>query len=98
MIYEFRIQPSSPSIIESLKEYLELNAISFELVVYNNNADEPYLESPGGPVISHNPEYNENAECSCGHPYYRHFDTYEEMAPVGCKYCECYTFTKAVND
>jgi hypothetical protein len=25
--------------------------------------------------------------CLCGHPYYRHFDTYEDMSPIGCKYC-----------
>lgn len=29
---------------------------------------------------------------SCGHPYHRHFDSYENMAPVGCKYCNCSTF------
>ena len=28
--------------------------------------------------------------CKCGHPYYRHFDTYAEMDPVGCKYCHCH--------
>lgn len=30
-----------------------------------------------------------DAICQCGHVYYRHFDTYEDMAPVGCKYCDC---------
>lgn len=30
--------------------------------------------------------------CECGHLYYRHFDTYEHMHPVGCKYCGCHTF------
>ena len=37
----------------------------------------------------YNPNYRDDRECECGHPYYRHFDTYEKMAPVGCKYCEC---------
>lgn len=32
--------------------------------------------------------------CDCGHPYYRHFDSYEDMAPIGCKYCPCFTFKK----
>jgi len=27
--------------------------------------------------------------CKCGHTYYRHFDTYEDMSPIGCKYCNC---------
>lgn len=25
--------------------------------------------------------------CICGHPYHRHFDSYDDMKPVGCKYC-----------
>lgn len=32
--------------------------------------------------------------CKCGHPYHRHFDSYEDMAPVGCKYCQCRIFHK----
>jgi len=30
--------------------------------------------------------------CACGHQYHRHFDSYENMDPVGCKYCGCETF------
>lgn len=37
-------------------------------------------------------EFGDDKSCKCGHPYYRHFDTYEHMYPCGCKYCECYTF------
>jgi hypothetical protein len=29
---------------------------------------------------------------TCEHPYERHFDTYEDMRPVGCKYCNCQEF------
>ena len=39
-----------------------------------------------------NRDYNQEAECKCGHAYYRHFDTWEEMYPCGCKYCECNNF------
>jgi hypothetical protein len=39
-----------------------------------------------------NPRYKQDAICKCGHAYYRHFDTYEDMYPVGCKYCECNNF------
>lgn len=35
---------------------------------------------------------NQDELCECGHPYYRHFDTYDDMLPVGCKYCECFIF------
>lgn len=43
-------------------------------------------------VRKYNPEYGDDRMCKCGHVYHRHFDTYEEMLPIGCKYCECYTF------
>ena len=33
--------------------------------------------------------------CTCGHPYYRHFDPYEGNAPVGCKYCPCHSYVSA---
>jgi hypothetical protein len=42
-----------------------------------------------------NPGHNQEALCSeCQHMYYRHFDSYEDMEPVGCKYCDCYTFVE----
>ena len=52
-------------------------------------------------VVKHyhyNPVYGDNRECKCGHPYYRHFDTYEGMSPVGCKYCECFHFEEATEE
>ena len=55
-------------------------------------SESPYLETA---VIEYhyNPKYGDYRICQCGHPYYRHFDTYDEdMYPVGCKYCECYKF------
>ncbi len=63
--------------------------------------DTPYLTKRE--VIIHklyNPKYGDDRICECGHPYYRHFDTYDQMAAVGCKYCQCRTFverTKPVN-
>lgn len=40
----------------------------------------------------------QNAKCAseeCGHAYYRHFDTYEDMRAIGCKYCQCWTFVES---
>jgi len=50
-----------------------------------------YIETMGFEVIEtvtlYDPNFGDDVECECGHAYYRHFDTYEEMEPVGCKYC-----------
>jgi hypothetical protein len=37
-------------------------------------------------------DYGDSKMCECGHPYYRHFDGYEDNLHVGCKYCSCYDF------
>jgi len=42
--------------------------------------------------FEYNPKYGDDRICKCGHPYYRHFDTYENMNNVGCKYCYCQKF------
>ena len=43
------------------------------------------------------PKHDSEARCArerCGHTYYRHFDTHDDMAPVGCKYCHCSQFVE----
>ncbi len=40
----------------------------------------------------YNPKYGDDKVCKCGHEYHRHFDSYEEMFPAGCKYCKCFRF------
>ena len=40
----------------------------------------------------------QDAECICSHPYHRHFDGYENMAAVGCKYCQCDRFYAATRE
>lgn len=44
------------------------------------------------PTYNYNPEYGDDERCRCGHSYYRHFDSYEDMYACGCKYCACDTF------
>lgn len=59
--------------------------------------EKPYLEIAKVTIVKvYNPNYGNNRICRCGHPYYRHFDTYEEMDPVGCKYCDCYEFIEKI--
>lgn len=43
----------------------------------------------------YNASYGDGRICKCGHKYYRHFDTYEHMEPIGCKYCQCSEFVEA---
>lgn len=37
---------------------------------------------------SYDPKFGDERVCKCGHTYERHFDSYDEMAPIGCKYCD----------
>jgi hypothetical protein len=50
---------------------------------------EEVRDYPGyvGDAPEYDPNFGDQKLCQCGHPYYRHFDTYDGMAPVGCKYC-----------
>lgn len=60
------------------------------------NSDKPYIERTVTTVVwAYNPDYGNDRKCQCGHDYYRHFDTYDEMEPVGCKYCHCDEFVEA---
>jgi hypothetical protein len=54
--------------------------------------EQPYLKVT---TLEYNPHYGDERVCVCGHTYYRHFDSWEEMDPVGCKYCACRTFVEA---
>ncbi len=47
-------------------------------------------------VRQYNPQYGDSRKCVCGHSYYRHFDSYENNSPVGCKYCQCFTFEELI--
>lgn len=59
--------------------------------------EQPYIHTAKTIVRrTYNPSYGDDRMCKCGHSYYRHFDTYEDMHPVGCKYCDCFTFEEAV--
>jgi hypothetical protein len=53
----------------------------------------PYLEEIEiKHVKKYNPNYGDERMCKCGHVYYRHFDSYDNNYPCGCKYCDCYEF------
>jgi hypothetical protein len=48
-------------------------------------------------IFKYNPKYGDERVCKCGHTYCRHFDSHEDMEPIGCKYCECMEFVEAHN-
>jgi hypothetical protein len=59
--------------------------------------EEPYIIETYTKVITvhkYNPKYGDDRICECGDPYYRHFDTYENMYASGCKYCQCRKFVE----
>jgi hypothetical protein len=65
------------------------------------NEEKPYLERVETIVVVHreyNPNYGDDRVCQCGHVYYRHFDPYEEMSAVGCKYCGGCEFVEITNE
>lgn len=59
--------------------------------------EKPYLKTEKVVTEYHyNPDYGDDRICRCDHSYYRHFDSYDNMFPVGCKYCECEIFIEEV--
>lgn len=67
----------------------------FQAAIKEATKDHPYLATIRNEVVlTYNPQYGDYRVCQCTHVYVKHFDTYEEMAVVGCKYCDCETFTE----
>jgi len=62
-----------------------------------SNSDAPYLTYEyKARIQKYNPNYGDNRICKCGHPYHRHFDSWEDNEPCGCKYCGCQEFVEQV--
>lgn len=54
--------------------------------------EQPYIITNHDVTVTtreYNPNFGDNRLCVCGHPYHRHFDSYDDMRAIGCKYCEC---------
>lgn len=68
--------PSDPDFEKSLNSLIEL---IYNCLIHQGNViiDAPMYDS----------NFGDDRLCLCGHPYYRHFDTYDDMAAIGCKYC-----------
>jgi hypothetical protein len=78
----------------SVSRGLEIFLRSYAGREYARRMLSEYLEEFEGVQRGYSPHVGDDKLCVCGHPYYRHFDTYDDMADVGCKYCECDTFSE----
>jgi len=59
--------------------------------------EHPYIETRRVVIDrKYNPNYGDDKICECGHTYYRHFDSYEDMYACGCKYCGCNDFVEMI--
>lgn len=59
-----------------------------EYVLHNDTSYVPAEED--AIAEQYDEQFGDNKLCLCGHPYYRHFDTYDNMSAIGCKYCTHY--------
>lgn len=59
--------------------------------------EKPYIEKKTIVTTVHfNPNFGDDRICECSHVYDRHFDSYDDMSPVGCKYCQCWEFKELI--
>lgn len=86
LVAAFRHVPQN--VLEELQEKPEPELLSMINAAIETTLNDMY-----------DPQFGDNRLCVCSHPYYRHFDTYDNMAPIGCKYChydDCQGFVPAV--
>lgn len=77
------------------EEYLKMKqyVTDYENQKHIDTEEQPYLEEVYVEVIKkYNPQYGNSRICKCGHKYHRHFDSYDYMEAIGCKYCDCNNF------
>jgi len=77
--------------VNTLVEVGEVQELENREHDFSKSVQNPYIEKTEI-SMAWNPKYDQDALCECGHAYYRHFDTYDDMEPAGCKYCLCFTF------
>jgi len=73
-------------VVENAILRTKVNGLEAQLADWRENG------SPMFQITPYDPEFGDNRICDCGHEYHRHFDSYENMDPVGCKYCQCFEF------
>ena len=83
-------------LIDGIEDQLYLIRESFastqEAMALVAEAKALLLSAEDSEIPAYDPKFGDGRMCECGHTYYRHFDTHEDMEPVGCKYCSCGAF------
>lgn len=59
--------------------------------IVNYSGTPPAISEEDQLAEQYDANFGDNKLCLCGHPYYRHFDTYDNMSAIGCKYCTHFT-------
>ncbi len=79
--------------IENLQQNTErynLQLIHSALGQFLINELESEWSKAESPSTNYDETFGDEKLCNCGHPYRRHFDSYDDNCHVGCKYCECF--------
>lgn len=86
---EFLDEDTKTKLLEALEGQYGIDLLE------EGNEDDPYIRGFSiQRTAKYNPHYGDSRTCQCGHPYHRHFDSYEDYDAVGCKYCQCATFVE----
>jgi hypothetical protein len=85
--------------LEIIDKIIEVGSLEIKKIKNNtyislsSKPTDPYIESVSLNIDKQwNPNFPQDSICECGHTYDRHFDSYEDMDAIGCKYCQCYDF------
>lgn len=95
--------------MSDLIDFLIDNRVTKYILVEEEETKEAPYKTKVIPTVYNllNRDYPQNNLCFCGHPYHRHFDSHASAAEwyeepelpddppaVGCKYCDCMTFSQ----
>jgi hypothetical protein len=86
---------------KNTEDYLSFIAVSHSVLQQGSGLLWEDLKQILDEVLSencYNPFFGDERMCQCGHPYHRHFDSFEDMKFVGCKYCDCHEFKEKIKE
>lgn len=88
--FVYHISEEEDKIINSFVKLLKNNGHIFQ--EYEVTLLQKNIDALTDSIPKYNESFGDNIVCKCGHVYHRHFDTYDDMNFVSCKYCNCDCF------